>query len=220
MINGIIFDFNGTLYLDDDINYITWGETVNRISEGKLDFDGFYRRLSGIPNAQFIKEVMEACGKECNDELIDRWSKEKEIAYRRYCLDHKRNKLNNGAEELLDYLKNKGYRLNICTASPIENVEFYFRNVKLDRWFDISLVSYDDGKSANKKEMYLKCADSISEKMENLLVFEDSPGSIRYAIEAGCKNVVAIRKANTPQYPEIKQIINNFTEFDRNLLKL
>ena len=220
MIKGILFDFNGTLYLDDDINEATWRDTIKDLSEGQIDFDSFYPQFQGIPNARQIKAALEICGKECNDTIIERWSKEKERKYRQYCIDHKRNQLNKGAEELLDYLKDRGYVLNLCTASIIENVEFYFKNVGLDRWFDIKKASYDDGFSIDKEAMYRKCAKNIGIDMKDVLVFEDTDASIRHAINAGCNNVVAIRRPETPNLTQIRQVIDDFTQFDRNLLDI
>ena len=50
-------------------------------------------------------------------------------------------------------------------------------------------------------------------------MIEDSPNSINQAIKAGCKNIIAIKKEDTPDYPEIKQVIKDFTEIDYSLFK-
>ena len=41
----------------------------------------------------------------------------------------------------------------------------------------------------------------------------------RKAAEAGCKNILIIKKPNNPDLPQIRQKIRDFTEFDRSLLK-
>ena len=124
-----------------------------------------------------------------------------------------------GAEELLDLLKEKQIPINMCTASLDVNVDFYFEFLHLERWFDRDKIVYDDGVSYDKKDMYLKGAERLGVDIKECLVFDDSPTSIRKAAEAGCENIVIIKKPNNPDLPQIRQKIRDFTEFDRSLLK-
>ena len=66
--------------------------------------------------------------------------------------------------------------------------------------------------------MYLKGAERIGADIKNCLIFDDSPTSIRKAAEAGCENIVVIRKENNPDIPQIRQRIDDFTQFDREIL--
>lgn len=65
--------------------------------------------------------------------------------------------------------------------------EFYFDLLKLDRWFDRNKTIYDDGRFSNKEEMYAECFKINAIDPQDTLVFEDSLGSIKAAIKAGCK---------------------------------
>lgn len=67
--------------------------------------------------------------------------------------------------------------------------------------------------------MYRSAAERIGADIQDCLVFEDSPKSIKEAIEAGCRNIIAIKRKDTPDFKEIVQTIRDFTEFDRNLLE-
>ena len=67
--------------------------------------------------------------------------------------------------------------------------------------------------------MYLKGAKSLNVDIRDTLIFDDSPASIRNAVEAGCENLVVIRKDNNPNLPQIRQRIKDFTEFDYSLLE-
>ena len=91
---------------------------------------------------------------------------------------------------------------------------FYFKYFDLKKWFDFNQTVYDTGEYVSKKEMYLECAKRLKIKIEDGVVFEDSPKSIKKAIEAGAKKVVAIKRNDTPTLKEIKQVIKDYIELD------
>lgn len=124
-----------------------------------------------------------------------------------------------GAEEFLNYLKENNIPINLCTASLKVNVDFYYDLLHLEKWFDKDLIAYDDGSFENKVEMYKAAAERIGVDIKDCFVIEDSLSSIDQAIIAGCKNIIAIKKTDTPDYPEIKQVINDFTKIDYSLFK-
>ena len=219
MIKAILFDFNGTLYQDADINEITWKNTLNIFSKGRLDFDEFYNKYKSTHDHLVFKEVIKTYP-DLKNENIDYWVNHKESAYRQYCLDHKRNQMTNGAEKFLDYIKERNIKIGLCTSSPIENVEFYYSNVRLNRWFKMDNTIYDDGTYTSKTEMYLDCAARLNEKIEDCLIIEDSPKPIIEAIKTGCKNVIVINNKYSKDldFLEIKQKINDFNELDYSIL--
>ena len=219
-MKAVLFDFNGTLFFDADINYIAWKQTIDELSNSTIDFDEIYKEYKSVRNFLFIEKVFEMLGLPRDEEKIMYWAKRKETKYyHNYCKEHNRNKLAPGAEELLKYLKNNNIPINLCTASLKENVDFYFTYLGLDKWFDINLIAYDDGSFHDKTEMYRECAKRINVELEDCLVFEDSAKSIKEAIKAGCKSIVAIKKEDTPSLPEIRQVINDFTELDYSIFK-
>ena len=218
-MNAVLFDFNGTLFFDSDINYIAWKQTINELTDGKVDFDRVYPEYKSVRNEIFIEKVFEMMGFPIDRERILYWAKRKETRYyHSYCREHNRNKLAPGAEKLLDHLKAKNVPFNLCTASLKENVDFYFSYIGLGKWFDRNKVAYDDGTFADKVAMYKTAADRIGSHIDECLVFEDSAVSIRQAVKAGCSSIIAIRKEDTPQIPQVRQVISDFTEFDYSLI--
>ncbi len=215
---AVLFDYNGTLFFDADINRIAWKQTIDEMSGGTLDFETVYAGFKSSRNYFLVKNVLELMGKEPTEEEIDYWVKRKETSYYQpYCLEHGRNKMSPGSEGLLDYLKEKGCLLNLCTASIIENVNFYFDLLGLDRWFDKNLVAYDEGIFYDKTSMYKACAERIGADIADCIVVEDTMPSIIQAINAGCRKVIAIRKEDTVPREEIIQIVSDLSETDRSL---
>ncbi len=217
-IEAVLFDFNGTLYFDSDINRIAWQQTLDELSEGKLEFAPFYAQCIGTRNQPLVEKAFTELGLPLDEEQVMYWAKRKETKYYQgYCRAHKRDQLASGAAEFISGLKEKKIPYTMCTASLIENVEFYFEYLGLDRWFDIGKVIYDDGIHSNKKEMYLDGAAVLGKPIEKCLVIDDSLQSIQGAVEAGCKQIIAIRNEATPDIPEIIQVVDDFTEIDLSI---
>jgi len=219
MIKAVIFDFNGTLYMDHDINEITWRETINNLTNNRINFDEFYFPRRSMHDHLMIKDAIKPFA-DLKDTDIDYWVDYKEKAYRNYCVDHSRNKMVNGAEQLLDYLKENNYPIGLCTSSIIENVEFYYSNLNLNRWFSMDKTIYDNGTYTSKKEMYEDCAKLMKANMNEVLVFEDSPGVIKAVIEANPDSIIAINRMDSyliPDYPKLKQRIDDFTKLDYSI---
>ncbi len=219
-MKAVLFDYNGTLFFDADINYYAWKETIDELSNGYIDFDVVYEDYKSVRNYLFVEKIFEMMGFDHDEEKIMYWANRKETNYyHKYCLEHKRNKMAPGAEEFLNYLKENNIPINLCTASLKVNVDFYYDLLHLEKWFDKDLIAYDDGTFENKVEMYKAAAERIGVDIKDCFVIEDSLSSINQAIKAGCKNIIAIKKTDTPDYPEIKQVINDFTEIDYSLFK-
>ena len=214
MIKGVFFDFNGTLYFDQDINKITWKQTIDKLSDNKIDFESFYKKYKSVMDYIVVEDAFKLINKKYTKEDVDYFVNYKENAYRQYGIDHNRTNLPPGAEKVLNFLKEKNIPMILCTSSIIENVEYYYKYFNLDNWFEFKQTVYDTGEYSSKCEMYKECAKRLNIKIEDGIVFEDSPKSIKEAIEAGVKKVVAIKRSDTPTYKEIKQSINDYTELD------
>ena len=102
----IIFDYNGTLFFDADINEWAWRQTINELSKGTIDFDEIYKEFKSTRNYLFVKNVFKRLGFPLDDDQINYWAKRKETEYyHRFCRENKRKELAPGAEKFLNYLK-------------------------------------------------------------------------------------------------------------------
>lgn len=219
MIEAIFFDFNGTLYFDQEINYITWEETINAISNSTINFKDFFETHFSVMNSIIIKDAYKLINKPCTPEDIEYWTNYKENRYRQYGIDHKTTKLAPGAENLLNYLKNRNIPVILCTSSILDNVNYYYDYFGLDNWFNRSQTVYDTGEYTSKSEMYKECAKRLNVNISNVIVFEDSPSSIKQAIQAGVTKLIVIQKNNTPNLPQIKQKIKDYTQVDYSIFE-
>ena len=158
--------------------------------------------------------------------MLFRSVEEKETIYRRLCRkDAARFHLALGAEELLDELRERGIPRTIATASRRGNVDFYIESFRLERWFDVEKLVYDDGTILGKPapDFYLRAAETLGLEPKNCIVFEDAVSGLRAAAAAGAGKVIAVapeeRREAFERMPEVYEVIPNFHEFDRLLLR-
>lgn len=218
MIKTVIFDFNGTLVDDNYPNKVAWLQIIKEIVGDKINIEEFYEPRRSVRNYLLIKDAFEAVGNPQSDDVINAWAHKKEEYYQKYIKDNNFNQLRSGAIELLDYIKGRYKTIGLCTSSILFNTNFYYSNYGIGKWFDMEHTVYDTGEYNNKVMMYQECARRLGVDPKDVLVFEDTAKSINEAIKAGCQNVVAINNLGIPESPEIKQFINDFTEFDKTLL--
>jgi len=220
-VQSVIFDFNGTLFFDNDKHVKAWGKVSQELRGRPVSTDELLNRLNGVPNKEIIAYFM---GGEATPEQVETYSSRKEAYYREFCRqDEGSFHLVAGATELFDELTRLGIPFTIASASIKANIDFFVESFGLDRWIDPDLIVYDDGTVSNKVAMFQKAAALLGATMEGSLVFEDSPSGLRNAVQTGCSRVVLVgpeSQRTEPGAAGVVQRIGTFEEFDRTLLKI
>ncbi|MBO1308525.1 HAD family phosphatase [Enterococcus sp. 669A] len=183
-MQGVVFDFNGTLFRDSAYHETAWHTFISQETDRVLTKQEFEHHVHGVNNHGALEYIFnKKLDKKTADELAER----KEKIYRDMvvALDSG-NELVEGAEEYLDFLTERKIPITIATASMKNNVDFYFDFFKLDRWFDYDKVVYNDGDVPSKPapDFYLLAAKNIQCPPEEVIVFEDSVSGIRSAFSA------------------------------------
>lgn len=217
-VKAVIFDLNGTMIYDSPIHESVWLDFIPAHGGVIGSPEEYAKHIFGCSNKYILTHYFEGL----SDEDIDRLTYEKEAEYRRRCvLDREAYRLVDGLADFLDALKAAGVPLNIATGSEINNLNFYFESPQLDlgRWFDRSLVVYDDMSFPGKPEPdgYILAAKKIGFDCSDCLVFEDSYSGVASARRAGAKYVVALGKnACKEKFGEVGGVdaaVKDFTGF-------
>ena len=223
-MKGVIFDFNGTLYWDSKLHYDAWREFSKIIRGYEFTDEEMRDNMFGHTNEDIIEY---AIGKKPSKEMVEKYAKEKEALYRKRCLMNPSEfQLAPGATEFLDYLKDNNIPRTIATMSEWDNVEFYIKEFKLEKWFDLSKIVYSDGTIPGKPapDIFLIAAKNIGLKPSECVVVEDAIAGIRAAKNAGIGKIIGIASHEPiefyQQISELDGIIKNFNEFNRNLIEL
>ena len=169
-MNGIIFDFNGTLFWDSQLHYDAWRTFSKKLRGYEFTDDEMRKYMFGRTNKDIIKYCI---GKIPSDEMVTELANEKESLYRQQCLKDKENfKLAPGAIKLLDYLVENEIPRTIATMSEWQNVEFYINEFHLEKWFEIDKIVYSNGKIPGKPnpEIYQIACKNIGLPPEKCIV--------------------------------------------------
>ena len=191
-VKGLLFDFNGTLFFDSDIQLNAFRRCYDKYGLVAPDNNYIVKNIFGMPNTAIFKNYFCA---DATDEDIEKFTAFKEKTYISLCREQKdRLHLCEGATEMLDYLKEKGVPMCIATGSERENVEFYFECLELGRWFSYDTIVYTDGTFKGKPhpDIYKLAASRLGLDASECAVFEDGGSGMRAANAAGAAKTVAI----------------------------
>lgn len=95
------------------------------------------------------------------------------------------------AAAFLQYLKEKGYALCLCTNNADDIIHFILKEKGLESLFRSIITSQQVTHSKPHPQMYLKAMEALSLPAEECIVFEDSEDGIRAAKAAGAE-VIAV----------------------------
>ncbi len=224
MYKGIIFDFNGTLFWDSEKHQEAWREFSKRLRDHAFTDEEMREYMFGRTNEDIIAYLI---GKKPSPDLVEKFAKEKESVYRDMCRNDQENTvLAPGAIDFLNYLVENNIPHTIATMSEKDNVEFYIEEFKLAKWFDIEKIVYADGTIPGKPapDIYIKAAEKLNLSPQECIVVEDAISGIESAQKAGIGKIIAIASMESidlyKNIPAVSQIIKNFDEIDRNILKI
>ena len=211
-MEAVIFDFNGTLLLDDSINMLSWKKYAKRKFNYNLT-DEEYHKYNGTPGETWIEGITK--GKIIGEEAI-KCREEKEQQYRED-LSNADIDLIKGSKEFFNELKIRKIPFTIATSSNKENVELYFEKFGLNQWFDFNKISYTDGtfKGKPNPDIYLLAAKKIGVNINKCIVFEDTKSGVKSAYTAGAKVIgmsAGRPSENIWKFEKVVEVINDFSE--------
>lgn len=211
---AVIFDFNGTLFFDNDKHVKAWGTISNMIRGHDISVEELHTHMNGVPNMQIVQYML---GKETSEDILNQYSRMKESYYRKFCKeDQDTFHLVKGAEDYFDFLKEMKIPFTIASASIKENIDFFVESFHLDKWMKPENIIYDDGTYKNKIKMFQDAASILNVDMKDTLVIEDSISGIKNAYAAGCRNIVVVDSAGKQEdykdLPGVKKILKDFSD--------
>ncbi len=125
-LNGIIFDFNGTLFLDNDKHVKAWSKIAQEIRGKAITEEELHTHMNGMPNKMIVRYLN---GGQENAKLEDHYSVLKEQYYRDFCRQDVDNfHLIAGAEALFNELQAKQIPFTI------QVLKLYLTNFKQNKF--------------------------------------------------------------------------------------
>lgn len=213
---GAIFDFNGTLFWDTAYHNQAFDIFLKK-HHLKLTDEEKRVKIHGKSNPDIMSGIF---GKELTDTEIYDLSQEKELIYRNLCV----NDLHfaPGAVDLFNYLSSAKIPFTIATSAGIENVDFYFEHMNLNKWFKLDEIVYNDGSFRGKPcpDIFLSAARKLQLSPHETVMFEDSVAGIEAAENAGAGKIYIVNSNNEIYVDFSYKIITHFDEVDRKLFRI
>jgi len=224
MIKGLIFDFNGVIVDDYPIQKEAWNYISQVIRKKSVTDLEMINVIRGVPAKDTVSWMS---NNSLSPERLNKIVEEKATMVKKLFAQSSLFCLNKGLAEFLDELKFKNIPRTIATSSSLEDMQFSFSRLGLNKWFDINLVIYNDGSYKGKPapDPYLKAAAKLNLSPSECAVFEDAVSGIKSAHAAGSDTIVAVgsdeRLKKLNQLMGVKICIHNFTEINLdNLLNV
>lgn len=200
-----IFDLDGTLMDSMGI----WGKIDREFfaARGKTCPEGYQRAVAHktiVESAIYTKETYGFA--ESIPEICDIWTA---MAKRAYAYEVKPKPY---AKEYLAYVKAKGFKIGLASATKRELALACLKANGILDWFDVFLTAAELNTDKSKPTLYLEEAKRLGALPFQTLVFEDILMAIRTAKAAGFKTIGVQDPASAPDAKAIE------AEADRYIL--
>lgn len=186
MVQGVIFDVDGTLILSNDQHARAW---VDAFAE--FDYDVPFERarpLIGMGGDKLMPELVPG--------LNDEESPGKEIAERRKEIFKTRYLATltsaNGSRQLLEHLKHMGVRIAVASSATSEELSSLLQVAEVEALIEESTTSSDAEESKPAPDIVGVALSKLNLQPEQVVMIGDTPYDIQSANGCGV-GVIAVR---------------------------
>ena len=197
-IKGLLFDFNGTLFFDSQYHFDAFCACLDKYGLPRQSKEFIVKNIFGRTNGEIVNKHFKP---NATEDDIKYFTNLKEGLYMDICrTSPKRPALVDGACEFLDYIKANNIPFCMATGSPLINVNFYFEELGIGRWFSFDNIVYDNGTFPGKPapDIYLLAAQRLGLDPSECAVFEDGTSGLRAANAAGVGKTIAVWEKEYP----------------------
>lgn len=204
MIKGVVFDMDGLMIDTEKLLVRFWRQSA--LEHGFNMTDEHVYGIRSLSHILAIPHLQKIFGK-----TFDYYSvRQRRIELMNQYIEENGIEVKKGLFELLDYLKEHGYKIAVATATDSTRAEKYLKSINAFDYFDkiIGGNMIKLGKPA--PDIYLTACSELGLEPCECIALEDSPNGIKSAYSAGCKPVM-IPDLTQPD-DEIKPMLSSLCE--------
>ena len=211
MIRAIIFDLDGLLIDSEVISYQMYQDLLQLYGHS-FTVEEYARNYSGKTELGNMEALVNNYKLPITvQEGLD-FTVTKEREYFK-----KGVSLKSGARELLDYLKNKEYKIALASSSTRERALYALMQHGIEGYFDEMVFGTEVEKGKPNPDIFLKACEKVKESPETCLVLEDSEAGIQASFSAHIP-VICVPDMRKPEFkfqkmtevilPSLLEVIN------------
>lgn len=198
-IYAILFDMDGLMFDTETVYLKAWKKTGKKL--GIPIDDSFLIPSRGMIRADSRKLFEQLYHPTMDYEAI--------IEVRQEFLEEEFQKgiiCKKGLFELLEYLKQEGYKIGLATSTPEQRARVLLKKANVESFFENMMFGdkVEHGKPA--PDIFLQAAEQLGIAPEHCLVLEDSPNGVVAGKKAGCK--VIMIPDQVPPSEEVEKLID------------
>jgi len=183
MIRGAIFDMDGLMFDNEKLFAISWAEQAKRFgfepiaefhravcgSSGTLARDIVRKFYPGISDANaFINDGCDGVARMMAESVPEK----------------------EGVHEILDFLKESGYRLAVASSSELDLIRSNLERTGLSDHFTVILSASQVAHGKPAPDIFLAACEALQLTPEECYVFEDGINGVKAGIAAGCHTIM------------------------------
>lgn len=178
MIKAVIFDLDGLLIDSEIISYKIYKEILNQFGHD-FSIEEYAQNFSGKTEVKNVTNLIDTYSLPWTVDIGLNNVLEMESKFLAQGVA-----LKTGAKELLEYLKDKCFKIAIASSSTEDRALTILRQHNIIEYFDEFVFGHEVKKGKPNPDIFLKTCDKLSEKPEECLVLEDSEAGIQAAYSA------------------------------------
>lgn len=179
-LKGFIFDLDGVITDTAEYHYLGWKKLAE---EEGMEFDReFNEKFRGVSRMECLDLLLEANDRKVTPEERKELAERKNNYYRESLKNISQDNLLEGIEEILNSLKERGYKLAIASAS--KNTSIVVKKLDIKDMFDTISDGHSVKNSKPAPDLFLHTAEKLNLKPKKCVVFEDAAAGIDAALAA------------------------------------